>query len=236
MERLVAIARKHGVFLVEDACQAHGAMFRGKMAGTFGDAGCFSFYPTKNLGAYGDAGLIVTHSKRLYDRCVMLRNRGQSKKYVYPIRGKNSRLDELQAAILRVKLGRLSDFNRKRSRIAERYLFRLKDEQHIILPHIREGALHVFHLFVIQAQRRNLLQKHLTKHGVSTLVHYPVPIHRQKSFLRYENTRLPHTEKQASAILSLPVHPHLTLQEVDRVCDLIRGFYRRKWERPIGSV
>lgn len=228
MDAITAVAKRHNLLVVEDACQAHGAVYKGKRAGSFGDAACFSFYPTKNLGAYGDAGAIVTNSKKLYDRCVALRNRGQAEKYIYPVRGVNSRLDGIQAVILQHKLRRLDLFNTKRKQLAQRYVSLLCDLPTIILPRVRPAAGHAFHLFVIQAEKRDELQGYLRLHGVMTLVHYPRPIHKQRSFSEYNKISLPSSERAAQKILSLPVHPFMTVRQVDEVCRLIHNFYRRK--------
>lgn len=226
MDAITKIAKKHHLFIVEDACQAHGAALRGKKAGTFGAAGCFSFYPTKNLGAAGDAGAIVTSSTVLYRKFAMLRNRGASKRSVHPLRGLNSRLDELQAVILRNKLYRLKAFNRRRAQIASRYAKLLNGVSEVALPLIRNPADHVFHQYVIRAAKRNALQEYLRKNGVTTLVHYPIPIHKQRSFSEFRHTLLPFTERLAKEILSLPIHPYMTDNQVDTVACLVRHFYQ----------
>jgi len=225
MDSIFDIAKRHNLYVVEDACQAHGATFKGKRAGSLGHAGCFSFYPTKNLGAYGDAGAIVTSDNNIYKRCLMLRNRGQTKKYVYPILGFNSRLDEIQAAILLHKLTYLEAFNMKRQKFASLYINVLQSVPEITLPKTRKDGAHVFHLFVIQAQKRNQLQKYLQTQGIDTLVHYPIPIHKQKSFLDFKTVSLPKTERRAKRILSLPIHPYMTKKDVESVGNFIRSFY-----------
>ncbi|MFA6570804.1 MAG: DegT/DnrJ/EryC1/StrS family aminotransferase [Bacteroidota bacterium] len=228
MDAVVHIAKKHKVFLIEDACQAHGAMYKGKKAGTFGVAGCFSFYPTKNLGAFGDAGAIVTDSVVLYNKYLMLRNRGASRRCVHPLKGLNSRLDEIQAAILRYKLLRLDTMNARRRHIAARYKSQLCEVSEVLMPIERGNAQHAYHQFVIRVPRREKLMKYLSVHGVDSLVHYPTPIHMQQSFLKFRHIRLPNTEKYTNEILSLPVHPFMTDTHVDDVSRLIKKFYQRK--------
>lgn len=225
METITRVAKRHALFVVEDACQAHGASFRGKKAGSLGDLGCFSFYPTKNLGAYGDAGAITTNSKELYEKCLVLRNRGQTEKNVFAIPGINSRMDEIQAAILSYKLRKLAALNRKRAAIAARYKANLKDERNVSVPHVRKGAHHAYHLFVVRAKDRDALQRYLETHGVAAPVHYPTPIHKQPTFSVYSDVPLPRTETLSGEILSLPIHPFLTTKEVDQVTSLIKKFY-----------
>jgi len=228
MDTVLRVAKKHNLMIVEDACQAHGATYRGKKAGTLGVAGCFSFYPTKNLGAAGDAGGIVTDSAALYKKCLMLRNRGASKRCVHPLRGLNSRLDEVQAVILRHKLRRLESMNMRRRHLAARYRSLLYGIPEVGLPGERKGARHVYHQFVISVLRREKLMKYLSVHGVESLVHYPTPIHRQRSFSEFRRVSLPKTEGYMTKILSLPVHPYMTDRQVDMVVALIKKFYREK--------
>jgi|SRR3989344_5490733 len=226
MPAIMAIARKHKIPVVEDACQAHGASYRGKQAGSFGTLGGFSFYPTKNLGAFGDAGAITTNSKTLYRRCLMLRNRGQTKQYRHVIVGLNSRIDELQAALLELKLPQLDDLNKKRKDNAHLYQQLLSRVPHIRLPEVRRGHTHVFHQFVIWAKRRDELRLYLQKHGIESQIHYPVPIHKQRCYNEFRRIRLQLTERAAKHILSLPIHQHLSHDDIQTVCQTIRNFYR----------
>lgn len=226
MGTITAIAKRHNLYVVEDACQAHGATYRGKKAGTIGNVGCFSFYPTKNLGAAGDAGAIVTNRRQLAETCGAIRNRGSKARAIHTIRGINSRLDEIQAVILLNKMKRLDGFNRKRRNIARRYISSLSDIPQVVVPMIRPDAEHVFHQFVIQAPHRDKLQEYLRINGISTLVHYPVPIHKQRSFSDYRDISLPNTERLAKTILSLPVHPFMTIKQVEYVVFVIRRFYK----------
>jgi len=225
IETIQQIAKKHSLYLIEDAAQAHGAEYNGKKAGTFGDFGCFSFYPTKNLGAFGDGGAIVTNKKELYEICKMIRNYGQKNRYEHEIYGLNSRLDEIQAAILSVKLKHLSEFNRKRQQIAKLYFKLLKDVPQIRLPKIRNNAKHIFHLFVIEAERRDELIKFLEKNNIPTIVHYPIPIHKQKCFPEFNNLKLPVLETKVQKILSLPIHPFLKKEDVIYIVKKIKEFY-----------
>lgn len=218
-------AKKHRLYLVEDACQAHGALYKGKMAGSFGELGCFSFYPTKNLGGYGDGGAITTNSKKLYEQCKMLRNYGQRNRYHHEVKGINSRLDELQAAILNVKLKHLNAFVKKRNYIATLYLKELQGIKEIVLPQTRPGAYHAYHLFVIQVKNREKLMAYLHAQGIQSIVHYPVPIHKQECYSEYNKLKLPVTEALAETIVSLPIHPFMTEREVKKVCKHIRTFY-----------
>lgn len=227
MTALKKLAKKYQLNIIEDACQAHGASQNGKYSGSIGDLGCFSFYPTKNLGAYGDGGAIVTNSKKLFEQCKMLRNYGQKNRYEHEIIGLNSRLDEVQAAILSVKLKYLDKFIEKRNKIAQTYINNLTNVSQIKLPTINKGNYHSFHLFVIEADDRDNLMNYLRENNVQCLVHYPIPVHKQKCYPKYNNIDLPKTDYFASRILSLPVHPMMTMKEVNSVCKLIINFYEK---------
>ncbi len=226
MQRITKFAKKYKLFLIEDACQAHGASFgRNNMAGSLGTIAAFSFYPTKNLGAYGDAGAITTNSTRLYNKCIKLRNSGKTNRYEHVQKGINSRLDEIQAAILLHKLPYLKRFNKKRVRIAKLYHTYLDNIKELELPKLRKNTSHVFHLFVIQTKKRNALQAYLKQNGIETRVHYPIPIHKQTCYKEYQHVSLPNTEQATREILSLPIHPYLTDAEVRFVCNHIRRFF-----------
>lgn len=226
MHTINEIAKKHNLTVVEDACQAAGAEFFQKKAGALGTLGCFSFYPTKNLGGYGDGGAITTNSQELYEVCKMLRNYGQKDRYHHKIKGINSRLDEIQAAILRVKLPYLSEGNIRRNQIAELYKKELLNIDGLTLPKLRENALHTFHLFVIEVEKRDALQTYLKEHNVQSLIHYPVPIHKQDCYPEFNQLALPITEYKAEHILSLPCHQFLLDEEVLTVTQRIKEFYR----------
>ena len=228
IEAIMKIAKKHKLMVIEDAAQAHGAKFKSKKVGSFGDTGCFSFYPTKNLSAFGDAGMIVTNDDDLAEKCKMIRNYGQKNRYEHEVYGVNSRLSELQAAILSVELTELDKNNKKRQKVAEQYIKELANIKQIILPKRRAGADSVFHLYVIETNKRDELQKYLKENGITTLIHYPIPIHKQKCLKEYNNIVLPITEEKAEKILSLPIHPHLTKKEVAYVCQHIKQFFHEK--------
>jgi dTDP-4-amino-4,6-dideoxygalactose transaminase len=226
LDAILSIARAHGLRVIEDCAQCHGAMYGDRRAGTLGDLGCFSFYPTKNLGAIGDGGAIVTSDSSLAERARLIREYGWAERYVSHIPGWNSRLDPLQAAILRVKLTRLDDDNARRQAIAERYDSGLADAG-LVLPRRRVGSTHVFHLYVVRSEDRAELQSFLRDRGIGTLVHYPVPVHQQPAYAT--RVRVPHgglreTERTAREVLSLPMFPELGQDEVRAVISAIRVF------------
>lgn len=225
---IIKIAKKHKLKVVEDACQAHGAKFEGRRVGSFSDLGCFSFYPTKNLGAYGDGGMITTNSKKLYELCLMYRNYGQKNRYEHLVKGLNSRLDELHAAILNEKLKSLVYLNGRRKKAAKRYFECLRGVDGIELPKVRGNGEHVFHLFVIKTQKRDKLQKYLKDKGINTLIHYPIPIHKQRCLRgEFKNTKLPETEKASKLILSLPIHPFIEDREIEYISKIIKEFFKK---------
>lgn len=221
-----AICDAHHLALIEDCAQAHGATYQGKPAGSWGLLGCYSFYPTKNLGALGDAGAIVTDHTEIAERVRRLRQYGWEQKYVSAIQGgRNSRMDELQAAILRAKLPFLEEFNLKRNLVAQTYRMHLT-ETSLRLPLPSRGGEMVYHLFVIRSNRRDELRAFLERHGIGCQVHYPVPDHLQPSCrdLGYWRGTLPETEKACQEVLSLPCFPELTMSEIERVCQVIGEF------------
>lgn len=217
------IARKHKLFLIEDSAQAHGSTVKEKKMGTFGDIAVFSFYPGKNLGAYGDAGALATSSKEIYEKLLKLRNYGQTKKYFHEEIGYNSRLDEIQAAILSAKLMYLDKWNKKRNQIASLYKKKLR---YSTFQKIKESYESCYHLFVIESKRRDELQKYLNKRGVHTLIHYPIPIHLQPCFayLGYKKGDFPVAERLALEVLSLPMYSELTQKEVEYACEQVNQF------------
>ena len=225
MDAIMEVSHRYNLAVIEDACQAHGAEYKGKKAGSFGAMGCFSFYPTKNLGAYGDGGMVVTNNKKLYETLNLLRCYGEKKKYEHILQGGNSRLDEIQAAILRVKLRYLDKWNDQRRAKAHRYKKELEGSG-VVCPVEKEGSHHVYHLFVIRSKRRNGLQTFLKGKGIETLIHYPIPIHLQKAFveLGYQRGDLPVTERFSKQVLSLPFFPELTESEMDEVATQIKMF------------
>lgn len=227
MSEIMRIAEKHKIMVIEDNAQSQGATYNGKITGSWGIINATSFYPTKNLGALGDGGAITTNSKKLYEQVLMLRNYGSKKKYYNDIIGYNSRLDELQAAFLQVRLKRLLANERKRISIAKYYYKHLKSIGDVILPVIAGKATHVYHIFLIRTKKRNALQEYLKKNGIGTLIHYPVPPHLSKaySYLGYKKGTFPIAEKLANTSLSLPMFPELTQKELDYVVAAIKKFF-----------
>lgn len=225
MERIKAIADKHHLYLIEDCAQSHGAKYNGKITGTWGVIGCFSFYPTKNLGAFGDAGAIVTDNNEIYEKIKMLRNYGSKIKYQNEIEGVNSRLDEIQAALLSAKLSHYDELRAGREEIAKRYLSEIRNKN-IELPKINDKSEHVWHLFVVRTKNRDRLQKYLAESGIGTQIHYPIPPHLSTAYkhLGYSNGDFPITESYANSILSLPLYDGMTQKEVDYVIDIINKY------------
>ena len=223
MSALAVLAKRYNLLLIEDAAQAHGATREGCRAGAFGDTAAFSFFPTKNLGALGDGGAVVTDNTLLAERIKALRNYGSEVKYQHLYLGGNSRLDEMQAAMLRVKLKYLDDDNAWRRRLANRYREGI-DHPHIRLPHVAHEEQHVWHLFVVRCSHRNALQQHLRAHGIQTQVHYPVPPHRQPAYAAMQNVRLPLTEQLHNEVLSLPMGPTLSDDAADQIIAACQSF------------
>lgn len=225
MGEIMALAKTHGLRVIEDAAQAHGALYKGRPCGSFGDVGCFSFYPGKNLGAYGDGGAIVTRDPALAQQVRMLRNYGQSRKYHHEITGWNSRLDTVQAAILSVKLRHLPAWNAARARHAAAYAHALAGAP-VTLPRVAPDRTHVYHLYVIRTKRRDDLVAFLAERGVSCVIHYPIPIHLQKAYagLGYRPGSFPVAERLAGEIVSLPMYPELTDEQIAHVAACIREF------------
>ncbi|MGH2378662.1 MAG: DegT/DnrJ/EryC1/StrS family aminotransferase [Candidatus Limnocylindria bacterium] len=232
MKQLLGLAADNNVAVIEDACQAHGAMLdTGKKAGTAGRAGCFSFYCSKNLGAYGEAGSIVTDDDELAESMRQLREHGQVTRYYHPIVGYNARLDEIQAAVLRIKLKRLDQTNERRRALARQYSSLLANVPGITTPEDPGGERHVWYVYAIRVAdgKRDALRAFLTERGIGTQIHYPVPIHMQEAakFLGYREGELPVTERVAAEVLSLPMFPELTDDQVGYVADAVKAFARR---------
>lgn len=221
MDPILAIARKHGLRVLEDGAQAHGARYKGQRLGAHGDAVAWSFYPGKNLGAMGDGGAVTSNDPQLADRIRVLRNYGSRVKYVNEVQGYNSRLDPLQAAILRVKLAHLDEWNARRSAIAARYHQGLQGCG-LTLPHVPDWAEPVWHLYVVQNLQRDALHKALADDGVGTLIHYPIPPHLQQAYgyAGWEQGDFPLAERLADQVLSLPMGPFLSISEADQVIEL----------------
>ena len=227
MDRVKEICEKHNLFLVEDCAQSHGAKYNKKTTGTFGDIGCFSFYPSKNLGCFGDGGAIVTDNEKIAKNIRTFRNYGSEKRYYNKVVGANSRLDELQAALLRVKLRHLKELQDERDRLAGRYLGKIKNPL-IELPLVAEKCVPVWHLFVVRCEKRDELIKYLERNDIQALIHYPVPPHLQEAYrdLGYKRGDFPIAEKYASTVLSLPLYIGMVDDEIDYVIDKINKFGR----------
>ena len=223
MDPIRAVAARHGLAVIEDAAQAHGARYRGLRAGIVGDFGCFSFYPTKNLGAAGEGGIVVTDDERGAEQIRALRNWGERAKYEHAVRAFNMRMDALQAAVLRVKLRHLDEWTNRRRRIAQRYDEAL-DGIGLQLPREMEYARHVYHLYTVRARERDGLQKLLAADGIATGVHYPIPIHLQPAWadLGYAAGAFPEAERAAGDVLSLPLYPEMTDEQVETVVSSVR--------------
>lgn len=224
MDPIMDIAEKYNLKVVEDACQAHGALYKNKKAGSIGDVGCFSFYPGKNLGAYGDGGAITTNNKEVAEKIRMLRNYGQKVKYHHLLKGFNNRLDSIQAAVLNVKLKYLDKWNESRRKIALMYNKLLKGIA--VTPKEMDYATHIYHLYVIRIKNRDRLRDYLKSKGISTIIHYPIPIHLQKAYfdLGYKEGSFLLTESYSKEILSLPMFPELNKEEIDFIVKCIKEF------------
>jgi hypothetical protein len=228
LDRIVPLCRQYGVALIEDCAQAHGARLRGQRVGSFGDAATFSFYPTKNLGALGDGGAVATADPLLAKRIEALRQYGWHQHYVSDEAGMNSRLDEVQAAILRVKLGHLDRQNARRSAIASAYDAALRDGP-LHAPQLQDDVSHVYHLYVTRSGQRDSFQAMLRESGVGTGIHYPVPVHCQPAYaerVAIGPSGCPETEIAAKEVLSLPIYPEMTDPEVETVCAALRNLFR----------
>jgi dTDP-4-amino-4,6-dideoxygalactose transaminase len=224
MQQVGGIAKKHGLKVIEDCAQAHGAMTVSGMVGSLSDAAAFSFYPGKNLGALGDAGAVVTSDDSLAERIRALRNYGSKVKYENLVKGKNSRLDELQAAILSHKLAFLDEENGQRMKIAQRYLSEIVNPKIVLPKPDRHPLGHVWHLFVVRVKERDAFMGHMAANQVETLIHYPIPPHRQKAYSEWNTMSFPITEKIHREVVSLPMGGHLTEDEVTRVIDVINRY------------
>ncbi len=225
MRKIKAICEKHRIYLVEDCAQSHGAEFDGQMTGSFGDISCFSFYPSKNLGALGDAGAVVTDNNVLDAACRTFRNYGSSKRYYFDVVGLNSRLDEIQAGFLRVRLNHLDELNGEHCRICEKYMREMKNPL-IETPKVRPGATSVWHQFVVKTPYRDKLAAYLKENGIDTIVHYPIPPHLSQAYayLGYKRGDLPVAEKLADEVLSLPQFNGMTEDEMDYLTEKINAF------------
>ena len=238
MDPLMDLARRYRLVVVEDACQAHGALYKDKKAGCMGIAGCFSFYPGKNLGAFGEAGAVVTQDEALANKMRMIRDHGQEKKYYHQMEGYNGRLDAIQAAVLRIKLKRLPGWNESRRKNAALYNELLTGTPGITTPTEAEFARSVYHLYVIHVGNRDQLQHYLAEKGIATGLHYPMPLHLQAAYRHFGHQRgdLPATEASAARLLSLPMYPELTQDQIARIADGIKTFVTQKEHTGVPNV
>jgi dTDP-4-amino-4,6-dideoxygalactose transaminase len=222
MEAVMAIAKKHNLFVVEDCAQSHGAMQNGKMTGTFGDVGCFSFYPSKNLGAFGDGGAVTLNNTELAEKFRVYRNYGSEKRYYNKVAGTNSRLDEIQAAFLRIRLGHLDEINEERSKLCNRYLEKIKNVN-IELPVIQTGCETVWHQFVVRVKKREKFIDYLKSKNIGSIIHYPIPPHLSEAYayLGFRKGNFPITENYADTVLSLPLYNGMTVDEQEYVIEMI---------------
>jgi dTDP-4-amino-4,6-dideoxygalactose transaminase len=229
MDSIMEIADRYDLIVIEDACQAHGAKYGKKKVGSFGAMGCFSFYPTKNLGGYGDGGMVVTDYQKYDQKLRLLRCYGERKKYQHILKGHNSRLDEIQAAVLRVKLKYLDQWNQERRRKAKLYT-KMLSPSGVVCPSEKKGIRHVYHLYAIKTRKRDSLQTFLKKMGIETLIHYPIPIPLQKAYreLGYRRRDLPLTNQWCRKILSLPFFPEMKEHEMEKVAEGIRSFLKNE--------
>ena len=224
MNKINQIADKHNLIVIEDSAQAHGAFYKGKRTGNLAHAGCFSFYPGKNLGAIGDGGAITTNDDQLVANIRALANYGSHQKYIHEFKGINSRLDEIQAAILSVKLVGLDADNQHRRKIANIYRTKITNPNIILPEEIFDEIGHVYHLFIIRTQNRDSLQKHLQENSIQTLIHYPKPIHQQRAYIEFADKSFPVATKLADTVLSLPISPVLTPQEASTIAEVINAW------------
>lgn len=223
MEKIWQIAKKYNLKVIEDSAQAHGAMYKNRKTGNLGDASAFSFYPGKNLGAMGNGGCITTNDEELYNKVKAIANYGSDRKYHHIYKGVNSRLDEIQAAVLDVKLKYLDEDNNKRKEIAKYYTESIKNSK-IILPKTYNSDAHVYHVFAVRTENRDDFQKYLTENDIQTIIHYPTPPHKQEAYKEWNNLSLPITEEIHKTIISIPMSPVLTKEEVDKVIDVINKY------------
>ncbi len=224
MDEIKEIAKKGKIKIVEDAAQAHGAMYKGKKVGSLGDVACFSFYPTKSLGAFGDGGMIVTSDEETFQQAHMLRDYGRSSRYDHKIKGHNSRLDTIQAVVLSAKLKHLDNWNKMRNDVAQQYGQLLKDVKAVKTPVIKKDRTHVFQTYAVRVKNRDKVADKMKEKGISVLIHYPIPLHLQEAYkdLKHKKGDFPVSEKISDEILSLPMFPHMKKEQVEYVCSSLK--------------
>ncbi len=224
MDEINKIAKENDLFVVEDAAQSHGAVYKGKRVGSLGDVSCFSFYPTKGLGAFGDGGMIVTSNEKTFEKAKMLRDYGRVGRYEHKIKGYNSRLDTLQAVVLSAKLKYLDEWNEMRNDNAQYYGELLKNVKGVIVPKILDNRTHVFQTYAIRVKNRDNICEAMQKNSIGVLIHYPIPIHLQEAYkeLKYKKGDLPLSERIADEILSLPMYPHMNKDQIGYVCSTLK--------------
>lgn len=220
MDEILSIAKEHKLKVIEDSAQAHGARYKGKRIGSLGDVSCFSFYPTKGLGAFGDGGMIVTNNEKIYEKSLMLRDYGRQGRYEHKIKGYNSRLDTVQAVVLSAKLKRLDEWNGMRAQMAEYYRERLKGISGVVSPATKSDRNHVYQTYAVRLKKRDKVSDAMKEKKIGVLIHYPIPLHLQEAYkeLKHKKGDFPVAEKVSSEILSLPMFPHITREQIDYVC------------------
>lgn len=226
MDEILSIAKEYNLFVIEDSAQGFGAEYKGKKVCSFGDVACISFFPSKNLGCYGDGGMVVTDNEEIHEKVRMIANHGSKVRYVHERLGMNSRLDALQAAILNVKIKYIDEWNNRRIQNAKLYSEKLKDLRQVTTPTYPEYSKHIFHQYTIKVEQRDELQKFLTSKSIPTAIHYPIPLHLQPAFRGFaEEGSLPNAEEASKKVLSLPMHPDLQIEEIDYITNSIKEFY-----------
>lgn len=228
MDQIMALAKKHSLKVIEDCAQAIGTKYKNKFVGSFGDAGAFSFFPTKNLGGFGDGGIITTNEQHIAEELKVLRNHGSRKTYHHDLIGYNSRLDEIQAAVLRIKLRHLESYAEARRKNADFYYKNLKNIKQLVLPSEAENTHHIYNQFTIKVSDRERLHEHLKSKGIGSMIYYPISLHQQNAFapLGYKTGDFPQSEAIQNQVLSLPIYPEITEAELQEVCFAIRDFYK----------
>lgn len=226
MDEILSIAKEYNLYVIEDSAQAFGSEYKGKKVCSFGDVACISFFPSKNLGCYGDGGMVVTNSEEIHEKVRMIASHGSKVRYIHEVLGMNSRLDAIQAAILNIKLRYIDEWNDKRAKFAELYSQRLASIPQVKTPTKEEYAKHIFHQYTIRVEKRDELQKFLTTKNIPTAIHYPIPLHMQPAFRGFAaEGSLPEAEKAAKEVISLPMHPDLLEEEIEYITNSIKEFY-----------